>query len=815
MSLFTPESSVTLGPIGLRPPVSTVPVRVRGSGWYLLAIVAGGFAVRLYLAVMTFASTFDTSTVGLMALHILKGGRPLFYYGQSYMGALEAYVAALLFALFGPSEVALALSPILFSLGWIAATYLLFRELMGERAGLAAALCVALPGWEVLWYNIGSYGGYPAAFCFGTLALWLSVRLVFRELDAGSRWLHATALGVVAALGLWTHYLSCAYLVTGAILLLFHLVRLRFEWRSTAPLLAGGLIAATGLLPALLTFREYTGEHVVKWNLSFGFIKHNVRMLLERNLPRLVSWPVDVPDGPAGRLAMAIIHTAGLLAIAVGALLYLRAVVLTPDRRRRALMLVPVLFSALFLVTYLPHALAFYRAPRYVIPLGLMMLCTIYGAPLAVGSERVRSVWWIFLLSWTVFNAGNAARMGGDRAPRAERERARRHRVAEAARAAGLKTVRMVGGEIFGHDGQTLSFYSGDKVRFVSVFDERYQPSAQEAEADPRGGLAVETSHLPKVREALEALDVKCLTIEYPWVCLLYDLRLPTARRRSIPGGDLQVTLDGVEGQKDPARLTDRVRETYLEGPYQPASGFTIDVGREIQLDSLWLYAPDDLQFGLPEGYAVSVSVDGQRFQVISHVAERTAVSYISGGQVYFKGYHGLLECRFPAVPARFVRVACEAGQVESGRWQISEVFVFERLEGGGAAFNDEADAIAKLLRERGVEFTAADRWLSARLLERLPMKNGKYPVFPRYNPKYKATAIPRELVPRQGTAIAVPQAVADECNALIEGVYGTKARWDRFDFTQYTIFAFTNPERPVDVARGLVWNGHTLLTTP
>src|SRR5439155_17005249 len=46
----------------------------------------------------------DESTIGLMALHIAYHGEtPTFFYGQGYMGVLEAYLPARLFLLFGPS----------------------------------------------------------------------------------------------------------------------------------------------------------------------------------------------------------------------------------------------------------------------------------------------------------------------------------------------------------------------------------------------------------------------------------------------------------------------------------------------------------------------------------------------------------------------------------------------------------------------------------------------------------------------------------------------------------------------------------------
>ena len=36
-----------------------------------------------------------------MARHILLGARPAFFYGQAYMGSLDAFLAAAAFAIFG------------------------------------------------------------------------------------------------------------------------------------------------------------------------------------------------------------------------------------------------------------------------------------------------------------------------------------------------------------------------------------------------------------------------------------------------------------------------------------------------------------------------------------------------------------------------------------------------------------------------------------------------------------------------------------------------------------------------------------------
>ena len=68
-----------------------------GLGLALLAL-----AYRLLLLRTTLATVdSDQAVLGLMARHILHGERPVFFYGQSYQGALEAYLTAGVFRLLG------------------------------------------------------------------------------------------------------------------------------------------------------------------------------------------------------------------------------------------------------------------------------------------------------------------------------------------------------------------------------------------------------------------------------------------------------------------------------------------------------------------------------------------------------------------------------------------------------------------------------------------------------------------------------------------------------------------------------------------
>ena len=65
----------------------------------------------------------DEAMVGLQAEHILHGEHPIYYYGQPYMGSLQAYFLAGIFLFTGPSVWAMRIEPMLISLVLIYLTW--------------------------------------------------------------------------------------------------------------------------------------------------------------------------------------------------------------------------------------------------------------------------------------------------------------------------------------------------------------------------------------------------------------------------------------------------------------------------------------------------------------------------------------------------------------------------------------------------------------------------------------------------------------------------------------------------------------------
>jgi hypothetical protein len=225
--------------------------RIPRWGWGVLLVLFAGFGIRMAMAVFAFASTRDTSTVGIMASQILEGSRPVFYAGQEYMGALEAYCVAIVFKCFGVSPVSLAVAPSLFSVLWAGGMFVLFRKIFSSvAAGIAAASCVAFGGWYAIWYTMGAYGGYPEMYCFGTLSLILAL-VVTRSTSPDCVLRLWLLLGGTLALGVWTNMQVLPFFLTAGVWVgVDWIVNRRRSWLRVAAMFMAAVIGVLGMLPS-------------------------------------------------------------------------------------------------------------------------------------------------------------------------------------------------------------------------------------------------------------------------------------------------------------------------------------------------------------------------------------------------------------------------------------------------------------------------------------------------------------------------------------------------------------------------------------
>ncbi len=143
-------------------------------GWFALALLARSVMVSRVEGVIE----HDQAIVGLMALDIAEGRRwPIFFDGQRYMGALEAYSAAAFVKLFGHSPASVAMAPTLYFAGLVAGQFAAWRAWKGRSCGhLAALFTLACSPMMAIW-SVIPRGGYTEVLAWGlaTLAVYRSV----------------------------------------------------------------------------------------------------------------------------------------------------------------------------------------------------------------------------------------------------------------------------------------------------------------------------------------------------------------------------------------------------------------------------------------------------------------------------------------------------------------------------------------------------------------------------------------------------------------------------------------------------------------
>ena len=207
----------------------------------LIAVAAGialGVGFRIYaLAHHTGGFDSDEAVTGLMARHLLSDplDHQAFYWGTNYGGTLSAMVAAVPFAVFGSSVLALKLTEVL----WHAVAALLVwrigRRLIDERAGIVAAVIVWVwPALTIQW-STKARGFYGAIEVFGLVLLLYALRLADRP-ENRVDWL---VFGAAAGLGWWTNPMIVYLAVPAGIWLVVRNRRaLRDAFRTRALLFA-------------------------------------------------------------------------------------------------------------------------------------------------------------------------------------------------------------------------------------------------------------------------------------------------------------------------------------------------------------------------------------------------------------------------------------------------------------------------------------------------------------------------------------------------------------------------------------------------
>ncbi|WP_246157827.1 hypothetical protein [Micromonospora palomenae] len=246
----------------------------------LVALLLGavGVVYRLVLTLLTVPpSNSDEATFGLAALHIAAGReRPVFLYGQHYMGMAEAYLAAPLVALAGPSWPVLRLPLLVLYALFLWLSYRLTRRLYSPWFATFVVGLLVLGTERVVRDQLTVVGGRPEVKPAVLAMLLIAVALAQDRVPR--RWAAIGLAGLLAGLALWSDWLIVPYLAVAGLLLLYAARRDLLGWPGlllvagfavgVAPMIWDNLLAPPGS-DSLSVLREInsTGGPPPPWSL--------------------------------------------------------------------------------------------------------------------------------------------------------------------------------------------------------------------------------------------------------------------------------------------------------------------------------------------------------------------------------------------------------------------------------------------------------------------------------------------------------------------------------------------------------------------
>ena len=215
----------------------------------ILLIALIGRIVLLASGTVSFHS--DEAVVGLMARHILQGERPVFFYGQAYMGSLDAWLIAGGFQVLGASVLTMRIVELILYLLVVTTGFAVAWRVSGRVVvAVVAALVIAVPDVLLAVYSTATLGGYNETLLLGNLLLLLGWDITHEHRGSLGRW---ALLGLVAGIGWWTNGLIIAYALPVGVIIVWDIFR---ETRASVG--ARRAVSLQGYLPliglALLCF---------------------------------------------------------------------------------------------------------------------------------------------------------------------------------------------------------------------------------------------------------------------------------------------------------------------------------------------------------------------------------------------------------------------------------------------------------------------------------------------------------------------------------------------------------------------------------
>jgi 4-amino-4-deoxy-L-arabinose transferase-like glycosyltransferase len=506
--------------------------------WLVVVLLVALIGRVLLLASGSVSFHSDEAVVGLMARHILQGERPVFFYGQAYMGSLDPWLIALGFRLLGESVLTIRIVQSTLYLLTVASSYALAWRISGRMlVATVAALLIAVPNVLLALYSTATLGGYNETLLLGSLILLLAWDVTHEHRGSLWRW---ALLGLCAGLGWWTNGLIIAYVVPASVLILLDLWR-NFRLRPTDDLPLSDTSVPRPIdrqIPVAqigIAFIAFLIGSAPWWIFNFQYDFAALRFYLPSNAPSQFAG-TDIAPLPTDQRLIGL-FLLGLPAViglrfpwmpgfflpAVGILVLLvycfaiyrllrREPLLKPDGRLLVIGMM-ALFCALFVVS----RFSIDPTGRYFLPLTLPLAIVFATLVAALRQAVLRVVLVALLLGYHAAGVITAVATNPPGMTTQFNLETHLPNDDDAALISFLDEHGLTHGYTNYWVAFRLAFLSGDRLQYRAVlpyktdlsytpFDERYAPYREATDAAPDDQIAYVTANVASVKARLEAI---------------------------------------------------------------------------------------------------------------------------------------------------------------------------------------------------------------------------------------------------------------------------------------------------------------------
>lgn len=606
----------------------------------IAALVVVGALLRLdFMRAVGFCIDGDEAIVGLMGKHILEGrGVPVFYYGQHYMGSLEALLASVSFAIFGVSPFSLQLVPLMFSLLLIVLMFALGRSIMSARAGLVSAALMAVAPPALLVWSSKARGGFIELVVLGVVAFLVCLEWIRTHPE---RLRYPLLLGCILGIGWWVNNQIVYFIVPVGIFSLIHSFShsMRLAGNGGAGGTTQGMsrgvlrIAACGLGAFLVGSSAYWVYNLQRDFPSAGMYQLvswqdfniHVRGLLHIALPMIVGaqrfWQ-KTPVFPGAKMLAFCLYLVPLFVLVLFRWRSLLGVLRGSIDRQRPIELLVLFCLACCGIFALSSFGGLVQAPRYLLPIyvGIFVLLGVCCEAMLQRSVKLGVVYCGMLLTFQLASAYVGGRgVSGEPFVFAGERVARDHRpLIDALHSLGISRVRTNY-----WIGYRLAFETKEGVTFSQIGEplqvripEYEQTSAGERDLWP---LVLVKGQVPLITAALKRMGITFSQSSAGEYVIIHNLvkGLPESRRLLLRPDE--VILQAAGSQDPSLALDGKVDTRWGTGaPQAPGQSFTVELREPVTLDGIeyafgkwWADRPRELKIEIED-------ISGARSVVLS-----------------------------------------------------------------------------------------------------------------------------------------------------------------------------------------------------